>query len=161
VKVVVVDRFRGQAVDLWSGRSPREQALLAGLAAVSLVALYLVLIYAPLQTVRAEAVRDIRTYQALKAQLRVAGPTLTAGALAARGPTSAVITASAGEFGLNIRRLDPDGERIRVVLEDVPFDGLVRWLDRLERDRGLRVVDLRVERRPAPGTVNAQATLED
>ncbi len=159
--LIVVRRWRTDALGWWRGRSPREQALLAALAAVSLLALYLVGVYAPLQGVRRQAVRDIGAYQALNAQLRVAGPTLAGRAGVARGASATVITGSAAELGLNIRRLDPEGQRIRVVLEDVPFETLMRWLDRLERDRGLRLATLRVERRPTPGLVNAQIVLEE
>lgn len=159
--LIVAQRVRGDALSWWRGRSTREQWLLAALGVVLLAALYVTAVYAPLQGVRRQAVRDIGAYQALNAQLRVAGPTLAGRAGVARGASATVITGSAAELGLNIRRLDPEGRRIRVALEDAPFDALLRWLDRLERDRGLRLATLRVERRPTPGLVNAQAVLEE
>ncbi len=155
---VRVTRYTGEVLGWWGLRSAREQVLLALLLATAAAALYLSLVFAPIQAVRRQALNDIRVYEALGAQLRVAGPAL----LSARptgGDASAVAAASAAEAGVAVRRIDPEGERVRVVLQDVSFDALMRWIDLMERERGLRLVELRVERRTSPGLVSADVTV--
>ena len=49
---------------------------------------------------------------------------------------------------------------MRVVLEDAPFDAVILWLDAVQRDQGLRVSEIEITRRPAPGVVNAVLALE-
>lgn len=157
MSLVVLRDVRLRGVDWWSLRSSREQALLIGLAAVTVLALLFTLIWGPLLAVRRDALQDIRTYRALAAQVRVAGPAL-AGRAAGAASSTAGVAASAAGFGLVIRRLEPQGSRTRVVVEDAQFDRMLRWIERLERD-GVRVEAVRLERRPAPGVVNAQLTL--
>jgi general secretion pathway protein M len=149
-----LDAFRTAALDWWSSRAPRERVLLAVLAAVATVYALVFLIWRPLAEARADARADIRAYEAVVAQARAAGPTLVRSAAAA--PPAAAIGASAAAAGLTVRRLDPDGAGARVSLEDAPYDATVRWMETLEREHGLTVREARLERRPAPGVVNAQ-----
>jgi general secretion pathway protein M len=44
---------------------------------------------------------------------------------------------------------------VRVQLEGAPFDTLITWLDTLDRQYGLAVESITVDRTPAPGLVNA------
>jgi general secretion pathway protein M len=48
---------------------------------------------------------------------------------------------------------------VRIWLEDVPFDGLVRWLGDLHARYGVRVDNADIERESGPGLVNARLTL--
>ena len=57
-------------------------------------------------------------------------------------------------------RLQPEGDGIvRIWLEDVPFDALLRWLADLQLRYGVRVDSADIERESAPGLVNARVTL--
>ena len=57
-------------------------------------------------------------------------------------------------------RLQPEGDGVvRIWLEDVPFDALLRWLADLQLRYGVRVDTADIERESAPGLVNARVTL--
>ncbi|MGH8482382.1 MAG: type II secretion system protein GspM, partial [Nevskiaceae bacterium] len=57
-------------------------------------------------------------------------------------------------------RLQPDGDdTVRLWLEDVPFEALVRWLGELHTRYGVRVDAVEVERESGPGLVSARLTL--
>jgi general secretion pathway protein M len=57
-------------------------------------------------------------------------------------------------------RLQPEGEAtVRIWLEDVPFDALLRWLNDLQLRYGVRVDNADIERESASGLVNARLTL--
>lgn len=145
--------FRAAAVEWWSARAPREQVLLAVLAAVATVYVLIFMIWRPLEQARADARAAIRAYDAVAARARAAGPEL--GRRAAAATPAAAIGSSAAAAGLTVRRLDPDGSGARVTLEDAPYDATVRWMETLEREHALTVLEARLERRPAPGLVNA------
>jgi len=141
-------------------RSVREQRLLAALAAVAAAALLFVLVWQPLARAHTKAAADIHAYDALIAQLRVAGPDVARVAATRRVSAATVINDSASRAGLAIRRLEPQGARTEVTLEEVPFDKLTSWLAGLEHDAGLTVTAIKIERRPAPGVVTVQLTLK-
>lgn len=75
----------------------------------------------------------------------------------------AVVDQSARAAGLGdgIRRVEPEGEaRVRVRLQHVSFDRLVRWLAGLRGRYGVRVAGVQLERAPEPGRVDVRLTLE-
>ena len=63
--------------------------------------------------------------------------------------------------GLRYGRLDAQrgDDAQRIVIEAAPFDALVRALDELMREDGVRVVDASLAARAAPGTVRAELAL--
>lgn len=138
----------------WGERSERERILLAALGAVAAVALVLLLIVRPLQAARADALADIRTYETLSARLRAAGPGIGRTPYG-DGSLSAAVTGSAATAGLTVQRLDPEGGQTRVVIADASYDAVVAWLAELDRG-GVRIEEVRIERRPAAGMVGAQ-----
>lgn len=151
--------MRALAEARWNERSPREQLLLGGLAALAVAVLLVNAVWRPLQTSRAAAVESIRVSQAVSAQLRVADPQALMRVAGAGGAPATVITDSAAAAGVSIRQLQPEGAGARLTFEDVEFTRLLAFLTQVERDGSLRARDLKLERRPAPGVVNAQLLL--
>jgi general secretion pathway protein M len=72
----------------------------------------------------------------------------------------AILTDAADTFGLKISRLQPQGNGAQLTLEDAPFDSVLLWIEALQRDDALRLIDLTLTRRPAPGIVGATLTME-
>ncbi len=150
---------RAQASAWLAARTPRERVLLGGAALLAIVVVLVALVWRPLLATRSAALADIRTYEAVTAQIRAGGPRLAQRAAQSRTPPATFVTQSAAQAGLVIRRLEPEGGRIQATLEDAEFDKVMGWLERLEREGGLGIAALKLERRPAPGTVNVQLTL--
>ncbi|TGX54256.1 type II secretion system protein M [Sphingomonas gei] len=138
----------------WSGLSRREQVLVGGLGIVLGLAVLVFGIIKPLQTARADALSDIRTYETLSARIRAAG-TLTAARTPRRqGPPAQVATSSATAFGLIVApEAIPGG--IRVTVADASYDSLMAWLADLSGSSDLRVRRIAIQRRPSPGRVSA------
>ncbi len=144
----------------WEARVPRERLLLMVLMVVLGIWLIFAAIWQPLQSARLrlgdQVARQDRALSVLKSQpVQVETETVPDDR-----PLANVITDSVAAFQLTIRRLEPEGPRVRVVLEDAPFDAVILWLDAVQRDRGLRVSEIEITRRPAPGVVNAVLALE-
>lgn len=164
VAVVDPDRTaaaRAAAAAWWGDRSTRERWLLGVLAAVAVVVAFDRLVWHPLAERRAAALAEIARDDRIAAQLRVAGPDVARIAAARTGTLSTVVTERAAKAGLTIARIEPQGANVAVSLDGVGFDALTDWLAALDRDAGVGVVDLKVERRPDPGVVTAQVTLTE
>lgn len=134
--------------------------LLGGVVGTALV---VVALWQPLRSVRQgltdQIARHERALLMLQEQPEAASPVAATATLDERS-LNVIVTESSAAFQLTIRRLEPEGNRIRVSLEDATFDALVLWLESLWGDHGLRVNEIEVSRRPAPGIVNATLTLE-
>lgn len=156
----VLARRRGDLASWWGNRTPRERRLLMALGGTALLALLVLAIYRPLAEARASAVADIRTYEVLAAQLRIAGPELARLRAMDRSAAPALVNRTASGYGLTVGRLEPDGGAVRVSLQNADFTQLVQWLVQLETTSTLRVSKIRMERTATPGVVNAQIALK-
>jgi general secretion pathway protein M len=61
-----------------------------------------------------------------------------------------------------LQRVEPEGANgVRVWLEQAPFDDVLRWLDKLSTERGVRVTAFATERRAEqPGRADVRVVLE-
>lgn len=63
-------------------------------------------------------------------------------------------------LGKQPTRIQPEGDKeVKVWLEDVPFDGLLRWMQELDQRYGIRAQSAEIEKQDTPGTVSAQLSL--
>lgn len=138
----------------WSGRSRREQVMLGGLA-LFLAALVLVFgIVKPLQSARASALQDIRTYETLTARIRAAGTLSASQPQRRQGSPNDVITGSAPGFGLTATvSAIPDGARATIA--DGSYDSVMAWLADLSATSSLRIKRVDLQKAAAPGHVSA------
>lgn len=148
-------------VEWYAGRDRRERILL--LVGSVVVAVYVAFagVWQPLSAMRETALADIAKYEAVAARITAAGTNLSLAVLpSAALPDAAVITESATVIGLTIRRLEPEGDRTRIEVEDADFAVLVDWLARLETEHALHVATIEIDRRPPPGIVSARLSVE-
>ena len=145
----------------WFGqRSAREQLLLIGLGALAMGAFLLMLVWSPLAAQRDAALSQIEQYDTLLARVHAAGPELKR-STPTSGAEATSVADSAATHGLLIRRIEPDGELTRIAFEDAHFLQLIDWIASIQADGLARVTAIQMDRRPAPGTVNAQVTVEE
>ena len=70
-------------------------------------------------------------------------------------------TAKTNKLAKSVKRVQPDGQtKARVWLENVSFDSMVSWLEKLQRQQGIRIVTSVIEKQDEPGLVNARLVLE-
>lgn len=150
---------RQKAIALWQARSRREQILLGGLAAIVGVYVLVAMVILPVQRARAQALSDIRTYEALNARLRGAGPLGQGPAQPqANGSPAAILSSSAARFGV-VPVVNEGGDGIRVTIADAPYEAVIRWIADVEQTSRLRFVRMRLDRRPSSGFVSAELTV--
>jgi general secretion pathway protein M len=140
----------------WQQRSLRERVLVA-LAAAALAA-YAATVTAvrPALEAREEALAAIARFEAMQARLAASGSGPVTEPPPSDQPVAAVVTDSAPAYGLAIRRIETDQAGTRVELDDAGFAEIVLWIEELERQHGLRVVTVEMDRGPEPGVVAAR-----
>jgi general secretion pathway protein M len=140
-------------------------------AAVAAFSLLFVTLYLPLQKQRSalaaqvqQAELDLLAARRHADEIRSAGPPQNDPVLA--GPDRSLLARvdeGLREAGLSgvLARIEPEGDRrVRLWLEDAPFDGLIAWLERASVEQGVRLIDASVDRDMAPGLVSVRLTLE-
>jgi general secretion pathway protein M len=152
----------------WAALAPREQRVLgAGAIVLALAVLYLGA-WEPLvaaQRERQASLEDARALAGLIEQLAVEtqrGRGTGGGTAGAGQSLLAVVDQSRRASALTKppSRLQPEGDAmVRIWLEDVPFEALLRWLGDLQLRYGVRVDTADIERESGPGLVNARITL--
>ena len=156
----------------WSGLAPREQRMvLFGGIALVIMALYFG-IWEPVQTQKENLEKAIAEQRAVRDWIQQAAIEVNAlrgrsgsGSRAASGGRSllAVVdqTAKQGKLGPALRRVEPEGaSAVRVWLDQASFDDTMRWLTGLQRDYGIFVSTITVDRQDAPGMVNVRLSLQ-
>jgi len=138
----------------WSGLSHRERVLLSVLGALLGGVVLIYGVVKPLQSARAEAVADIRTFETLTARIRAAGTLSTTRPQRRQGSPAQIASASAAGFGLAVAPQPVPGG-LRVTLADASYDSLLAWLADLSATSDLRVRGVSIQRRPASGRVAA------
>ena len=69
---------------------------------------------------------------------------------------SSTLSAAAQNAGLTVKRLQPNSRgEVQVRFESVEFDALLQWLQTVEGNEGLRIVDASVSDAGRSGGVNA------
>lgn len=153
----------------WEQMQPRERRMLAGGGAATVLLLLYALLWDPFQADLAQLEERVAAQRGTLAWMQGAA----AEARALRGsarPTNgsrsllalADETAKSHQLGEAVKRVQPDGQHtVRVWLEGAAFDDVLRWLDALSGNHGVKIAGLNVERIAAsPGRVNARVALE-
>ena len=173
------ERFEPQLAELnrqlaplrvwFEARQPREQLVVAAGALAVLLALIYLVLWQPFALARDHAEADLASARSLAARIEQLGSQAQQ-AHAGGGPPvvgpevsllSAVDQASKdGILGKAPSRMQPDGDKqVRVWIEDVPVDAVLRWIDDLQSRYAVRIDGVTVERRPTAGTVNVRLSL--
>lgn len=138
----------------WSGLSSRER-LMFGVLAALLAGIILVFgVIKPLQSARAQALSDIRTYETLTARIRAAGTLGAPTAPRRQGPPAQVVSSSAISFGIVAAPESIPGG-VRGTITDGTYESLMAWLADLGATSDLRVRRLSIQRRPTAGRISA------
>lgn len=146
--------------------APRERVLvLSGAAVVALTLAYLA-IWEPLAQAHLRRAAALESARALAVRIETAAAQTqgrsSAGAVNRNASLLSVVdqTSRSPMLGKAPTRVQPEGDKeVRVWLDDVSFDNLLRWLQDLETRYGIVARSAELERGQTPGTVNARLSL--
>jgi type II secretory pathway component PulM len=144
----------------FNAQTPRDQIALIALAAA--VVIYSVVAFALVPASEAHS-QMVANNKAATAQLaRVEAKVSQLVDLRANGESgqnqnlSSTLSAAAQNAGLIVKRLQPNSRgEVQVRFESVEFDALLQWLQTIEGNEGLRIIDASVSDAGRSGGVNA------
>lgn len=140
-------------------RSPREKGMLLAAAVFLFSAGYYVLIWQPLNERIGQQETILQQLMAMNARLKSAAPDILSARKSSTttpAQVSRVLSDSASEHSVVIKRIAERGENIQVWIEPVVFNDLLNWLNKLNKKHTLRVTQIDVGAGDKPGIVNVQ-----
>ena len=152
----------------WANLQPRERHTLLGGGVALLLILCYVVVIAPFQQEVTRLQRSVENQEEELAWMRqaaVEARRLRGSSPAARRVSGqslmSLVDSSARSAGLGgaVKQIKPESQGVKVRLEQVDFDGMLRWFEQLGGQHGVSVSGLVMERLPQPGRVNASVTL--
>ncbi len=73
----------------------------------------------------------------------------------------ALINQTSGRFQVPLKRYEPEGDdKLRVWVEDIPFNSLVRWLNTLESSNAVSVINISIDSQKDVGIINAKVVFK-
>lgn len=146
----------------WQSLQQREQRLVLVCGIAIAVFLFYWLIWQPVHQVKASNQRALQQAEQQLLWLHSVLPQLQQSGVSVErssGSLSQILTNSARQYGIRVNRMQPQNEQMQLVLDDVAFEQLLRWLHDLHYQHGLRLVNLDVSLSNQPGIVQVRRIL--
>ncbi|WP_028767557.1 MULTISPECIES: type II secretion system protein M [Shewanella] len=145
----------------WNGLVLREKQMVSACGVVLVIGILYWGVWTPIANAEAEAQRRLEGQQSTlnyvkQTANRIAGLKQSGTNNAFRGSLSAAVNQTAGAFGLEITRMQPQGNKIQVWMDEVPFDTLLNYLNELVQNKGLSLESLDLAESDTPGYVNVR-----
>ena len=156
----------------WMSLQTRERMIFTVSAIVLLLILIYLLIIEPYIESRAMLANNIRANQQTLVwmqqasqqvkQLRAsASPRVRAGKDKRSLLAVVDISAKRSKIRTNIQRMEPQGrDGIKLTIDNVDFDKLIRWLGSIQRSQGVNVTRSTVSRSDTPGLIDSRLSLQ-
>lgn len=152
---------------------PRERnALIVGGIILGVLLIYTVL-WKPFSSTVEKLAHTVQEQRALQQWINTASS--EAQRLRATKNTNSTVQNTAGQsllsvvdqaakkdrLGAALKRIEPEGTgKVRVWIEQAPFDDVVLWMGNLKNTYGVRVTNVSIDRQGASALVNARITVE-
>ncbi|MEJ6476002.1 type II secretion system protein GspM [Pseudoalteromonas piscicida] len=148
--------MKQQVINYWRGLKEQEQRLLI-VAGVTFVVFVLVMgIFRPLNQAVSDAEAKLKRNHELVNwvgqsvnKLKSSSPSR----VISGGNISQIVNNTRGRFQIDISKMQPSGEAIRLTIDNVEFNKLVAWIDELTNKHGVKVENLDLTQGNLPGFV--------
>jgi general secretion pathway protein M len=148
--------------NLWYGsQNSRDQKIIKAVSAFIIFCLVIVLFVQPFLAQQAQYQakldKSLATYEQLASNAhKFQGQS---NSKASSGPILSVVTQQAKRSNINLKRFEPDGDGLRIWLEDAVFDDAIRWLEELNQKHGIQIKQINVDRSEKSGRVDLRGSL--
>jgi len=73
----------------------------------------------------------------------------------------ALINKTSGPFQVSLKRFEPEGaDKLRIWVEDIPFNNLVKWLNKLQAKHSVSILNISIDSQKEQGIINAKVVLK-
>ncbi len=152
-------------------QQPRERLMVTGCAAVVLVALVYLLVWAPFAERHAQLAVNVQAQQEALAWMRQASLQVQEARASNSMPTAlndprsllSIIDSSAMQAGVRnqIQRMEPEGDDgVKLSMDDADFDLTIQWLGALKRSHNIDVIRATISPTGASGQVDTRLSLQ-
>lgn len=130
--------------------TPVEQLVVMALGGLIVLVLIFILIWMPVYQWKNAQVAEYERLQSLISWVHQQGPKIKgrsdgAGKLPAGQTLQSMITRDSQRAKIVLQRTEPKGQNLRVWINEVSFDVLIKWLLDLRRRYGIEAVDASIE----------------
>lgn len=145
----------------WLTLSKRDQQASIALIVAMVIALVVFGVILPLQSSKTDTLQRLSAAQNTYTELVTLAPSAMANSSGTQSfdvnSINSEVRRQAARYGLELQRFEPDGERLKVWLEDARYPSVIQWLGGLEM-MGITQTELTLDNRPKPGFVNVRVT---
>ena len=148
-------------LSLWRTLEPRERLVITAGSIIALVMLFYTFLWMPVQRDLTRLRVDVPKTQMQLTRMQVQTRQVTRLRSAATTNTpSGNLLSTLERSALDITRMAPDGSAgVRLALDGVGFNTLLRWLTDLQQGSGVRVESATITAQSDPGVVDARLLL--
>ncbi|WP_105188045.1 type II secretion system protein GspM [Pseudoalteromonas sp. T1lg48] len=141
----------------WQSLKPQEQRLLSIAGVIFIIFFFVMVIYRPLNNAVADAKQELGKQQELLqfvqqsvVQIKAKGGAVK---VASGGNVTQVVNSTRSRYQIEISRMQPSGEGLRLNIDSVPFNQLLAWLDDIVKNHGVTISNIELSLDPKPGHV--------
>ncbi|MBY6019465.1 type II secretion system protein GspM [Ferrimonas balearica] len=156
-----MNKYWQQAQQWWSDRTDQEQRLLTLLAPVLVIGLFYWLVWSPISNGLDQAERAVQAERVALGQIkdnanRYISLQRGSGQRPGGGNLNQIASRTAAQAGLTIARMQPQGDKLQLWLEDTQFETLMGWLTELQQRQGVAVEALDITAANEPGLIQVR-----
>ncbi|MBV7316701.1 type II secretion system protein M [Shewanella sp. NIFS-20-20] len=145
----------------WQSLAQRERQMVAAAVVVIIIGVGYWGIWSPITNALSDAEQDLQVQQQNLLYAKTTANQITALRQSGqqstrRGSISTIVTKAANDYQLEISRMQPQGNSIQLWMDDVPFNTLISFLDKLVQEQGLSLDSLDVSETDTPGIVQVR-----
>lgn len=148
--------MKAQAIKYWRSLKEQEQQLVMFAGVVFVIFILVMGVFRPLNNAISKAEKSYVKQQALLVwvdesiiKLKAAGSTN----VASNQNLSQIVNSTRGRYQIDISKMQPSSESLRLTLDSVEFNKLIEWLDELVNQHGLKIENLDINRDDKSGYV--------
>jgi general secretion pathway protein M len=150
------------AVNWYEHLAPRDQKVVKGLSLVITLALVFSWVWAPSVSSKHKAEKRFESALSFHEKMKSNAHYFSGSAqkiASNNGSILSIVNNTAKAKGVQLKRFEPDGNGgLRIWLDKVSFDSSIDWLELLEKEKGLKVEQISLDKVKS-GIVNIRATL--
>ncbi len=147
----------------WQALSENDKKASVALSIVLGLSIFIFLIILPLISTRADLIQKLSNAESVNFELKILAPKAigTNKAVSSKSSDSlnSEIRRQGARYGISFQKLEPDGENLKVWLEDARYPSVIQWLGALETLNILHM-DLTMENERKAGFVSLRVTFE-
>lgn len=145
----------------WLGLNSREQGLIGSLAGVVVIFIFYSVVWQPLHEniekgqKKLTRQQELLTFVSAETQ-RYQAQKRSGNGRASSGSLSSIINRSAKQQSITITRIQPQSNSVQVWIDNIAFNQLLTWLEKLANNEGIHVDTIDLTKGDQPGQVRVK-----